>query len=98
MTDHFLTRAKAYAVLVGLLVTLVVGEIDVSTRLHQWLVLLGGLATIVATYQIPNKDPRGTHQDESVMPPEAGQGEAFWFLGMAVIILLILWLAGAFHR
>jgi hypothetical protein len=73
MTDHILTRAKAYAALLGLVVTYLLGSIPADTRLHQILVLVGGLATVVATYSVPNKDPKGTHQAESVQPPNAGQ-------------------------
>ena len=69
MTDHILTRAKAYAALVGLVVTYLLGSIPADSRLHEILVIVGGIATVVATYAVPNKDPQGTHQDESVQPP-----------------------------
>ncbi len=55
MTDHILTRAKAYAALVGLVVTYLLGSIPADSKLHTILVLVGGLATVVATYTIPNK-------------------------------------------
>lgn len=71
MTDHILTRAKAYAVLVGLVVTFLLGQIPAGTQLHQVLVVVGGLATVIGTYAVPNKDPQGTHQAESVQPPGA---------------------------
>jgi hypothetical protein len=72
VTDHILSRAKAYATLVGLLVTLVLGSIPADTRLHEILVFVGGLTTVFATYKVPNKDPKGLKQQESVQPPERG--------------------------
>jgi hypothetical protein len=55
MTEHVLTKAKAYATLVGLVVTYLLGTIPAGTTLHTALVILGGLATVVATYAVPNK-------------------------------------------
>lgn len=96
MTDHFLTRAKAYAVLVGLVVTYLLGQIPADTRAHQILVLVGGLATVVATYALPNKDPRGTHQAESVQPPERGAVDAVFLVAVAVLVVVVLLFFG-FH-
>jgi hypothetical protein len=55
MSDHILERAKAYAVLVGLIVTAVLGSVPADSKVHAFLVALGGLATVVATYTVPNK-------------------------------------------
>jgi hypothetical protein len=55
MTDHVLERAKAYAALVGLIVTYLLGSIAAGSKLHTVLVVVGGLATVVATYKVPNK-------------------------------------------
>lgn len=55
MTDHILTRAKAYAALVGTIVTVLLGAVPVDGKLHDVLVLVAALATAVATYAIPNK-------------------------------------------
>lgn len=55
MTDHILTRAKAYAALVGTIVTVLLGALPVDSKVHQVLVVLGALATAVATYTVPNK-------------------------------------------
>ena len=32
------------------------------------------LLTAGAVYTVPNRDPEGTHQDESTQPPYAGEG------------------------
>lgn len=55
MTDHILTRAKAYAALVGTIVTVLLGALPVDGKLHQVLVVVGAIATAVATYAVPNK-------------------------------------------
>lgn len=62
MTDHILTRAKAYAALVGLIVTYLLGQIPADSKVHAALVVIGGLATVVSTYTVPNKpQPKGQH-------------------------------------
>lgn len=58
MTDHIQQKAKAYAVLVGLVVTYLLGSIPADTKVHQVLVIVGGIATVIATHQITNK-PKG---------------------------------------
>ena len=55
MSDHFLTRAKAYAALVGAIVTLVLGSVPADSKVHAILVTVGVVATAVATVSIPNK-------------------------------------------
>lgn len=55
MTDHILTRAKAYAALVGTIVTVLLGALPVDGKLHQVLVVVAAIATAVATYAVPNK-------------------------------------------
>lgn len=55
MSDHFLTRAKAYAALVGAVVTLVLSVIPADSNVHVILVTVGVVATAVATYSVPNK-------------------------------------------
>lgn len=47
----------------------------VSVSAAEW--VAAAVATLVASYavwQIPNEDPAGTHQDESVQPDGHGQG------------------------
>jgi uncharacterized alpha-E superfamily protein len=58
VTDHVLERAKAYAALVGAVVTVLLGQVPASSQYHAVLVTVGAVATAVATYKIPNK-PRG---------------------------------------
>lgn len=55
MTDHILTRAKAYAALVGTIVTVLLGALPVDGKPHQALVVVAAIATAVATYAVPNK-------------------------------------------
>lgn len=55
MSDHFLTRAKAYAALVGTIVTLLLAQVPANSQVHAILLTVGVVATAVATFQIPNK-------------------------------------------
>ena len=69
MTDHFLSRLKAYAALVGSVCTALLGLYGDSDFAHT-LTVIAALATAVATYAVPNRDPKGKRQKESVQPPE----------------------------
>jgi uncharacterized membrane protein YuzA (DUF378 family) len=67
VSDHILARAKAYAALVGAVVTALLGTLPPHTQL--WTVLTGvaAVATAVATYKIPNA---ATNTDPPVGPGE----------------------------
>lgn len=69
MTDHFLSRLKAYAALIGGVATALLG-IYSDGDLGKTLTVVAAIATAVATYAVPNKDPKGKRQRESVQPPE----------------------------
>lgn len=57
---------------------------------QEWVaVALATVAALGAVYRTPNRDPRGRHQDESVMPAERGAGEVNLALGIAVLILVV---------
>lgn len=61
MTDHILTRAKAYAALVGAVLTAVLGTVPPHTQLWTVLTVASAILTAVATYAVPNApvDPGG---------------------------------------
>jgi hypothetical protein len=56
MTDHILTRAKAYAALVGSVVTALLGVYTADTQVGKVLTVLAVIATAITTYAAPNKD------------------------------------------
>lgn len=58
MPAHFAQNAKAYAALVGSIVTVLLGVVPVSSQWHAVLVALGVVATAVATWRVPNS-PKG---------------------------------------
>lgn len=68
--DPVLRYAKAYASLVGTIVTALLGVFTADTPTGKVLTVIAIVATAVATWAVPNKDVTGTHQDESVQPPE----------------------------
>jgi len=53
MFAHFLGTAKAYAALIGAVLTAVVGTMDAAP---QWLTVAVAVCTAVATYTVPNFD------------------------------------------
>lgn len=62
----------ALATALATFVATVQGRTDLDTMgAVDWLIIV--VSAIVAgltTYSIPNNDPEGTHQDESVQPPD----------------------------
>lgn len=55
MTDHILTRAKAYAALVGSVLAVVATQLPVGSQAARWSGIALAIVTAVATFQIPNK-------------------------------------------
>jgi hypothetical protein len=53
-TNHVLTRAKAYAALIGSMLTAVLGTVPPHTQLWTALTVASAVLTAVATYTIPN--------------------------------------------
>lgn len=54
MTDHILASAKAYAALVGAIVTAILGTVPPHTTTWTVLTIVAAVATAVATYAVPN--------------------------------------------
>ena len=55
MTDHILERAKAYAALVGAILTVLATTLPEDPTTQKWLGIALALCTAVATYAVPNK-------------------------------------------
>lgn len=54
MTDHILASLKAYAALIGSVLTALIASTDVPS----WVPIVAAVCTAVATYAVPNKAPR----------------------------------------
>lgn len=70
---------------------------------QEWVaVALATLAALGAVYGVPNKDPEGRHQAESVQPPERGAttGELVLIIigVVAVVFLVVLVVSGGSVR
>lgn len=72
MNAHVLANAKAYAALIGAICTGLLGVFAADSVVGQVLTVVSIVATAVATWVVPNLDPAGKRQDESVQPPEDG--------------------------
>lgn len=68
----FLPYLKAYAALIGSIATALLGVYAADTELGKILTVVAIVATVVATWAVPNLDPAGDNQDESVQPPASG--------------------------
>lgn len=54
MTDHILASLKAYAALIGSVLTALIATTDVP----NWVPIVAAVCTAVATYAMPNKPKR----------------------------------------
>lgn len=86
MLDHLASRAKAYAALIGAVLTAIIG----TGTDNKWLTLGAAVLTAVATYQVPNSDEAfdAAPKDESgaVEPGSAALGLV---LGLLIAYLLL---------
>lgn len=55
MTDHFLTRAKAYAALIGSVLTVLGSQLPSDPTTQRWLGIGLAVCTAVATFSVKNK-------------------------------------------
>lgn len=89
--------AKAYVALVGAIATALLGIYGPDTQVGQILTVVVAIATAIATFAVPNRDPKALHQDQSVQPPHAGelgQGGVLYVLLVVLVVLVILALLG----
>lgn len=71
MNQHLLDNAKAYAALVGSIITAVLGTVPPHTTLFIVLTALSAVATAVATWRIPNAErPVATPAPAPAAPEE----------------------------
>ena len=61
--------AKAIVAVVGAIVTGLTQVFPDSPDVSRWCAFVMSVLTVAAVYLVPNADPTGTHQDESVQPP-----------------------------
>ena len=69
--DKVTPYLKAYSALIGAVCTALLGIYGPDTEVGHWLTIVVAVLSAVATYAVPNKDPRARHQAESVQPPAA---------------------------
>ena len=55
MTDHILTRAKAYAALIGSVLAVVATQLPVGSQEQRWAGVALAILTAVATFKVENK-------------------------------------------
>lgn len=70
MHSTILPYLKAYAALIGSIATALLAVYASDSPAGQVLTVVSVIATAVATWAVPNLDPAGVRQDESVQPPE----------------------------
>lgn len=55
MTDHILATAKAYAALIGAIITAILGTVPPHTAAWTILTVVAAVLTALATYVVPNQ-------------------------------------------
>lgn len=70
--NRILASLKAIAALIGAVATALLAIYGPETDLGKWLVVASVVATGLVTYRVPNLDPQGELQAESVQPPAEG--------------------------
>lgn len=74
--DSLRTARKAWAAALIAALTTFVGtvqgrtDLDTMTVMDWVIVVVAAAVAGLTVYQVPNKDPEGLHQEESVQPPE----------------------------
>lgn len=64
-----LATAKAWAALIGGIVVAILGTVPPHTQAWTILTVVAAVCTGVATYVVPNLDPKAKRQQQSVQPP-----------------------------
>jgi len=67
--------SKAIVAIVGAIVTGLTQVFPDSPDVSRWCAFVMSVLTVAAVYLVPNADPTGAHQAESVQPPEASLGD-----------------------
>lgn len=92
--DKVTPYLKAYAALVGSIATALLGVYTTDTKLGQALTVISIIATVFATWRVPNLDPKAEHQDESVQPPnsrsELGAVSVLYGIGVGLLVLGVI--------
>lgn len=70
MNDKILPYLKAYAALIGSICTGLLAVYTGDTEVGRVLTIVSIVATTIATFAVPNLDPKGEHVDESVQPSD----------------------------
>lgn len=63
--------AKTAVAILGAVLTAVMTQFPDNAAVQQWGPIVAALLTAVGVYAVPNKDPEGSHQQESTQPPYA---------------------------
>ena len=68
---------------------------DQRVTTQEWIaVAMTTLAAIGAVFAVPNKDPEGTRQDESVQPPERGAVDPIVVVIVVLLVVILLAVLG----
>jgi hypothetical protein len=96
--------AKAAAGFLAAALVALLGAQDGGITAGEWVqIVIAGLGGSGLVYMVPNRDPKALHQQESVQPPNVGEGKRaaggqhgqttlLYILAVVVLVLLLIWL------
>lgn len=88
--------AKAYVAFVGAVATALLGVFTGDTTVGQVLTVIVVIATAITTYQVPNQVPTRTKRNEYGYV-NGGGPYWVWVVGIVLLILILLIVAGVIH-
>lgn len=86
--------AKAVIAVIGATLTAVLVAFPDDPDVQKWGAIVSAFLTAVGVYFVPNLDPAGEHQAESVQPPERGALDAGQAVLIALLVVLLLVVLG----
>lgn len=70
-----------------------------SVTQQEWVaVAIATLTALGLVFVVPNLDPKGVRQDESVQPPERGAIDVLTAVVIVVVVVGLLFVFGFLHR
>jgi hypothetical protein len=83
MTEHLLTKAKAYVALVGSVATALLALYGPDTQIGHYATLALALVTAFGTYRTPNKAPVTPYHEGNAAGNHRGEADA----GLLLLVL-----------
>lgn len=82
--------AKAIVATIGATIVAILAAFPDDNDVQKWGAIITAFVTAVGVYIVPNLDPRGVRQDESVQPPERGASDLVTVLVVCLVVIVVI--------